>query len=1268
MADKKLDELLNVMEEVEDENPEVPLNLTISPDIKIKIYNPSDVPFGMLSNNAMVPMVIDGKVWNTVTNYVYSNLLINPIDRLILQKAPIRGQMKNVNVEEKIRKIIIEKEAREKRKLSKYDRSQISNMVLSDIGMQKMDIYQLLDYKMYEEYLQTTRTAIEEAYNAKIEQAVQNKSNFLEQALLSSGNRPIVYRSDNVILGSGQDDSGLNIVGNTLMQMRHNIFIRERARAKEGREERMNNLIFTAYIVYTYLDKELRARKDLQPYMGKNAQKIIEEYKRRNHGPHEELPNKENVIAMYYRDKNIPDLSEYVKIIDEEIRVPGSMIEYMQKISKKYIDEQKEKEHDDEIVRMYLKYIIRQKYPNLEKENEDKAIFQFFYTIPSQGNEAERVRIFSETRRRIIDFYNRGMLPESLIEDIKRSIQNKTRLIEDDRGASEDKQTTSSSSSPKTKVEKDLKMVLSQGEKREKNLLIKDLVKRTGKPINYYKDMTVDQLKAIQSAKKGTQKGTQNSDEEGEQVVEQVEEENLEEKQEFIKPNGDVIEIFADPEKTLPEFREFSPLFEKEFFVKGLSYPSVSIYMIVCLLRNTGRKINMKEKGVLSRGRSIKEARNLLIEDNSFMSPEKANHVYDSEIRKTIESLSTTFVIIALRKKFEDLNMRELLSLTGKAQLIWNDRNDIFLGTGTDENPGKNIGGIELMRQIRDNKELPPIPVIEINRFPNYKKLADLLMKDMFFSNWVKMRLQDMCSAVFMVKEYLGKRAGVDEDIGAQFISDILNNIFQMCNIFPTKITQKLLNVDPPDEFQNLVADCKGLTQEITDEHDARILSVRRQIQEEDDDFLGIKNEPKVVSEEVFRQNQRDELQAFMKEKRSKQEIEAFRLNQRKQLEDFVPVKSDEKDDFNKKQRDEFRAFINEINKPERSPEEIKQGMQELRDRQQLEIDKLDKKQGFDLQEVLEKHEKERNQKYQLLLQPEKSVEERNRLVSQFVEQQRNDYLQYHGKDVTVKTKEEKAMHEKIIKDLKTELLRLNSRRKENLKNRNLVFSSIAHIYWFSIVILIYSVLRQIPNPSIHSLRQAIVKSQIQNAETVTCGSISDSLQDPEDNCIASALANIMIGIEKFKKTYSGKQFGKEEIDLAVAIIIGKNIEKEIEPVEHVPDIEDDLVFEDDLALEEYSDESKPLSEMDDMEDGTASFGMAAPKSDLQIIKNILKQVKIIADRSYVSYAANKKENDEIKDLNQLASYFLGAINTVKESRMAKSVKQNRINFFATIL
>ena len=64
----------------------------------IDLFNPNDKPFGRLSNNSYHPMIINGKKYDTVTNYIYSNMLTTPILRTMVQNAKI-GDVKGINKE-----------------------------------------------------------------------------------------------------------------------------------------------------------------------------------------------------------------------------------------------------------------------------------------------------------------------------------------------------------------------------------------------------------------------------------------------------------------------------------------------------------------------------------------------------------------------------------------------------------------------------------------------------------------------------------------------------------------------------------------------------------------------------------------------------------------------------------------------------------------------------------------------------------------------------------------------------------------------------------------------------------------------------------------------------------------------------------------------------------------------------------------------------------------------------------------------------------------
>lgn len=55
--------------------------------MSIPLFSEKTQPYGLLSNNAYVPMTIDGKRYTSVTNYVYSNLFTNPPIKCAMEKT-----------------------------------------------------------------------------------------------------------------------------------------------------------------------------------------------------------------------------------------------------------------------------------------------------------------------------------------------------------------------------------------------------------------------------------------------------------------------------------------------------------------------------------------------------------------------------------------------------------------------------------------------------------------------------------------------------------------------------------------------------------------------------------------------------------------------------------------------------------------------------------------------------------------------------------------------------------------------------------------------------------------------------------------------------------------------------------------------------------------------------------------------------------------------------------------------------------------------------
>ena len=120
----------------------------------IEIWNAKELPFGPLSNNTIYSMEIDNNTYNTVTNYIYSNLIND----------------------------------------KKYFE------VLKNINTQNIHEY-------YIKYRQEIfDTILYESFKEGMEIKLKNKK--IEDVLMLTENYPIVYMSDDSILGVGSNGKG----------------------------------------------------------------------------------------------------------------------------------------------------------------------------------------------------------------------------------------------------------------------------------------------------------------------------------------------------------------------------------------------------------------------------------------------------------------------------------------------------------------------------------------------------------------------------------------------------------------------------------------------------------------------------------------------------------------------------------------------------------------------------------------------------------------------------------------------------------------------------------------------------------------------------------------------------------------------------------------------------------------------------------------------------------------------------------------------------
>ena len=165
---------------------------------KLELLNADDKPYGPLTNDAYVPLKIDDKNWDSVTQYVYTNM-ISP-------SSIYHNKLKR------------------------------SYRINSDFNKFKTEIDN-----------EIIKKSLEEALIVKFENPT------ILNILLSTGEANLVYITPNELFGNGRDGKGLNLVGKYMEQIRNEILNKQ---SIEKKQIEFEDNIYHAYIALTILKKE----------------------------------------------------------------------------------------------------------------------------------------------------------------------------------------------------------------------------------------------------------------------------------------------------------------------------------------------------------------------------------------------------------------------------------------------------------------------------------------------------------------------------------------------------------------------------------------------------------------------------------------------------------------------------------------------------------------------------------------------------------------------------------------------------------------------------------------------------------------------------------------------------------------------------------------------------------------------------------------------------------------------------------------------------
>jgi len=1336
-------------------------------DQTIEIYNPKQLPFGPLSNNYENMMIIAGKRYPTVTNFIYSNLLTTPLYRIALQSASVFPEKRNTVIEDKVRQFALSLES----KFLQVDIEKIKKYVPLDLDFSKKSIYELYDYYLRAEYIDTARIALEKAYTAK----VQEKPSLADK-LQSTENRPIIYNSENTVLGVNERGEGLNLLGKILEQIRYNIQREEYVLQRKEKEEKMKDELYNAYKAYLIVQKAiLSGGQNLEEYQGLSVDEILEKEEQlaeNKEFSNLQKPNKEKAKQLLEKKRDIESKQkEYIfknykalyPFLDQAIEKPGYLYKYMMLKNRVFLEEERTKLRKEGIVRGYLMGLISLKFPNMPEKEIEIASTQLFdsYVLnkrkENQPEQGELFQDYKDVEDKIIEKYNKKEFPKEINKAIKRylkklnlyKIEQTDFNIEDAEVEEEDPSGESVSSRSSSTSADSVELALGIGEKYLRKRMVKFL-KSQGKYKKEYKNYPLDKLrKKVEKLERKIQ--AQNEDEDTEKMnwavygikpggrkllgqyskkpdrdemaelhnwnparikivpitdkTEEKEDLKMENQLEVVEENTQKPIYLNLKVKNI--LTPFSPVFKSSFTVDGLEYPSVSIYLMCCLVSKTGISI----KGELPfRGRNIKEAISLLNDGKGkFVSPDDAAKRYLFYYKETISQMSVLLAAIALKKKFDDYYLQTLLLLTGERTIYWADRNDLVLG-GTQKGGENEVG--KILMDIREKIKGFYIPKnISANDVFNFVK------EDAFISSWLNMKIMDMCSTVKKIHTYLTLK-GEHLELDAGFVSKVLDEIYQPCSAVKT-IAFKVED-EPTFKFVKMVEKCHGGS--VSQDYGKKLDEKLNQIREKQAFFWGLQNRrqlreptPQQKTFEDYLRESEINLQKFLATNPKRKATKKYRLEKTEELATYFDVPEPEGksklNEFDQKQYDDWIAFKDALFVG-------------------VDVDKFE-----EIRKIQDK--KERKKALKELITRRLSSEEMLTKITEFVEKQSAEYMKYSGRELIqepsppknpedmeryrlqkelvdqerIKRKAELKQHEEIIKNLVKEQAALQTQRDKEIAYELDKNMSIARVYWKRLIVMLFFLLTKAKQNNDLDLKKLLINIIEVASQPASCKPAN--FADSQTNCIAQAIINICIGLQSFTDE---KEIGNIELELSQAIILGRDFKKKVKVTEvkekterterkkKTERTEKKEGEEKEESEEEETEESEEESEEDSEQEDSSEF---VQEEDLDEEKESEKKQQeqdeiddmsvkeqdfdeldfpdqISEEENFEDGGGDRESGDfgfkspEKTALNllqevwkdadiEIARKFMAMIQKIKNAKVQPKVKMNRILFFASM-
>lgn len=378
----------------------------------VNISNTFDKPFGELSNDSYSKLFINGFEYNTVTNYVLSNMVIYGDNSIRLKDKKIGSKRKiNQSLIDSI-DVMLSGDGEDKKKHIKnieqntgkeiYDVNleQLKNEIYTRHRFDSMNIFQLFREINHTEFIflfgEYLRTGYEHLIrNKQIDITGDISKQF--KIHIPPGNNLPVWLKLNIE----------NMAPNVLYHIRNNMVYLKKSEFNEKLYKEWEDNIYDIYVVYNIIKDKYYRDGNIDVYKNKNVKQILDILSKQEIDNIREKSDKKSIIKLYLENDLNP-------IINHEVNSPGYIGNIVEKYEYQKVQLYYKNKHWDELVNTFLKHFINKKYStqlNELKKNYKNVNVDVFLDEKLRDLDEKKLQIL---RQNILELYSKDKIPKSI--------------------------------------------------------------------------------------------------------------------------------------------------------------------------------------------------------------------------------------------------------------------------------------------------------------------------------------------------------------------------------------------------------------------------------------------------------------------------------------------------------------------------------------------------------------------------------------------------------------------------------------------------------------------------------------------------------------------------------------------------------------------------------------------------------------------------------------------------------------------------------------